>query len=264
MQRGVEVEEEVRVGDEEREQRPADERGEPERRRAQVAGGGEREQDRQPGREQDEPRGVLEADRQAGGEARAEAPPPRRALGDPDRAEQDDRDRRERADVGHREPRERDRQEGEAEHRGGDEACAPVPELAADAVERGDAHQAEDRGQPARDLPDPRGARVVAADHLLAAPERERDHPVGEVQQVRVRGGVLEVAGVRVAEDLDRALGEVRALVDVEHIGQPVVVVEHAQHEPDDQHQAEHGKCRALGPQAAHHGGDGSFDPPEP
>ena len=81
------------------------------------------------------------------------------------------------------------------------------------------------------------------------------------MQQVRVRRRVLEVAGVRVAEDLDGALGEVRALVDVVDVGQPVVVVEDAQDQPGDQDQPEHGERRALVAQPAHHGADGSFEP---
>src|SRR5215217_1861702 len=81
------------------------------------------------------------------------------------------------------------------------------------------------------------------------------------MQQVRVGGGVLEVARVCVAEDLDGALGEVRALVDVVDVRQPVVVVRDAQEEAHDHDQPEHGECRALGAQASNHGADGSFDP---
>ena len=40
-----------------------------------------------------------------------------------------------------------------------------------------------------------------------------------------------------------------------------MIVVEDPQDEPGDHHHAEHGECRALGAQAAHHGADGSFDP---
>ena len=40
-----------------------------------------------------------------------------------------------------------------------------------------------------------------------------------------------------------------------------MIVVEHPEDQPHDQDQAEHGECRALVAQAAHHGADGSFDP---
>ena len=40
-----------------------------------------------------------------------------------------------------------------------------------------------------------------------------------------------------------------------------MIVVEDAQDEAGDHDQAEHGECRALVAQAAHHGADGSFDP---
>jgi glycosyltransferase involved in cell wall biosynthesis len=84
------------------------------------------------------------------------------------------------------------------------------------------------------------------------------------VQQIGVRRRVLEVARIGVAEDLDGALGEVRALVDVVDVGQSVVVVDDAQDESCHHDQAEHGECRALGAQAVDHGADGSFDPSFP
>jgi hypothetical protein len=70
------------------------------------------------------------------------------------------------------------------------------------------------------------------------------------VQQVRVRRRVLEVAGVGVAEDLDRPLREVRALVDVVDVREPVVVVDDAQDQAGEQHQPEHRERRGLGAQA--------------
>ena len=72
-------------------------------------------------------------------------------------------------------------------------------------------------------------------------PERAVHDPQQRVDEVRVRGGVLVVAGVEVLpEHLDRARGEVGPLVDRVDERQPVVDVPQAQGEAGDEDQHEH------------------------
>ena len=159
-------------------------------------------------------------------------------------------------------PGERHREEREAEHRGRHEAGPAVPERATDRVDAGDAREAEDGRQAARDLEDPRRVGPVGGDDVGRAAHPDRDGAVDEVQQVRVARGVLEVPRVGVAEGLDRPLGEVRALVDVVDVRQPVVVVHHAQHEADEEDEAEDAERWALLAQQALHREDASSRAP--
>ena len=157
VQRGVEVEEEVRVGDEERREgagaRARARRSRPPAARPRRAAASSGSASASAGREQHEPGRVLEADREAGGDARPEAGAPGGArLVHPGREQQHERDRRERPDVGHGQAREGDRQEREAEHGRGDEAGAAVPQLPPGGVHGGRRRRGTARAASPREI----------------------------------------------------------------------------------------------------------------
>ena len=164
-----------------------------------------------------------------------------------------DRHRQERADVGDRDARVDDRQEREAEDRGGGQADAVVgtaalvaPQRPADEPGGDDADHRQDRGGGARGVPDRRRVEgELAGDaRLRSRPGRIPRIAVAQLQDpeddVGERRRVLEVARVEVArEERDGAVREVRRLVVVVDVGQPVVVVLHPQVEADDDDQRE-------------------------
>ena len=146
--------------------------------------------------------------------------------------------------VVERQPRVEDRQERDGHDRRGDQPGAPAEPLPPGGVGGGDGADPEGHRDHAR--PQEHGARVVGEPLLDAA---EVDHGQPRRQQVRQRGRVDEVAGVEVpAGHRHRVRDEVRALVEVVGVRQPVAEAPEPQHRRDDQDQREDERGRVGAP----------------
>ena len=202
----------------------------------QQRGGDERDHDRAVG--------VLqrrgEPDARAAREQRLRAPGAQHDRRRPQRQ----RARQHARPVVERQPRVEDRQERDGHDRRGDQPGTPAEPLAPGGVGGGDGADAEGHRDHAR--PQEHGARVVREPLLDAA---EVDHRQPRRQQVRQRGRVDEVAGVEVpAGHRHRVRDEVRALVEVVGVRQPVAEAPEPQRRRDHQDQREDERGRVGAP----------------
>ena len=179
------------------------------------------------------------------------------------RCVQRERHRQERAHVGHGHARVGHRQEREREDGGRRERLHRSPQPPRHPEHREHTEHAEHRGQRAAGAVDRGGVLAVLLDSAAVMTERQHVPDAvleaqREVDKVRVRGGVLVIARIgTAAEHPDCPVGEVRPLVDVVDVGQPVGVVQNAQHQPHRHDQSERpvdGRGRAA--QASRHGRD--------
>ena len=114
-----------------------------------------------------------------------------------------------------------DGQEGEPEDRCRHQPHPPSEQPLTGEVGQPHRDRAEDRGDHAGDDVYLRGVACVGAHDGVATPEPQLEH---DVQDVAVGGRVEEVVGVEgVAEEGDRLGDEVRFLVDVVDVGQPLL-----------------------------------------
>jgi hypothetical protein len=230
---GVEVQDRVRVGDEERRERRAGRDPQAAHRPRPPAGrrplGARRGDERQ----QHDPAGVLRRARQPEPDARHGVVAPAPEAQDAGDAPQRQAQRRERGHVVEREVRVEDRQEGDREDAGGEQSRAPVDQPGAGEVQQPDGHGAQQRREHPGDDPHLGGIGREGLRHALAPAEPDRED---DVRQVRVGGRVDEVLRVPVVpEEPDRAGDEVRVLVGVVGVGKAVLDAPDAQQERGEQ-----------------------------
>ena len=225
----AEVQQRVRVGDQEAGDRGAERDQRAAAGRQVAAGRQELRGDRRHQRQDHDPAGVLrgggQAEPEAGDQVVAVAPEAQDSRGAPERQA----DRRQRRHVVERQVRVEDRQERDGEQPGRQDPHAAVEQALAGQVQQPDRERPHDRRRDARDDEDLGGVgRVGLVDAVAAAePHREDD-----VQQVRVGRRVDEVVRVpAVPEQADRLGDEVRVLIRVVGVGQPVLDPPDAQDE---------------------------------
>ena len=226
------------LADDERRERADADDDDPAQRPRPPAGGelrGRRGDDRQ----QHDPAGVLRRTGQAEAQPGPDVIPDPPVAQDPRRAPQAEADAGQRGHVVERELGVEDRQEGDREDAGRQQADAAVDEPRAGEVQQPDGDRPQQRGDRARDDPDLRriGGEGVRDAGAAAVPDAEH-----EVHEVRVGRRVDVVVGVPVvAEQADRAGHEVGVLVGVVGVGQAVAVAPDAQQEREQQQRADRG-----------------------
>ena len=159
-----------------------------------------------------------------------------------------ERDRRERGDVVEREMAVEDRQEGQPEDRRAQQRDRLVEQALAGQVGQPHRHRPQYRGDDAGHQVHLGGVRDVGPAGRVGASEPQLED---EVQEVGVRGRVEKVLGVVVmAEERDCPGDEMRRLVRVVAVGQPLLDPPEAQGQGQRQQQPQRGPMQVSTPTA--------------